>query len=141
MDAFAEETASRRRVPGWLKSCLLRALVLALIAGAGIGLVAWHLYDQFEGDPRLQAVVLAAKESPRGRAELGSQFAVMQVDRRFFPDKGGKGEDFRLVVIGSKGQRVLNARLEPVHGGMKITRLTLSPRYGGRDIVLSGSTP
>jgi hypothetical protein len=134
-----DEQAPPRHHNGCLKGCLLVALVLALLAGVGTGLIAWKLYGEFRSDPRLQAVVLAAQSDRRARAELGSHFLVMQADRRFFPAKGGKAEELRLVLIGPRGERALTARLEPVRGGMKIASLTLTA-HGGPSIILRGET-
>jgi hypothetical protein len=135
MDETSYETVPPRRRSGCLKGCLIVLLGLVLLTGAGIGLIAWKLYSEFRADPRLQAVVMAAERDGRARDELGRHFAVMQVDRRFFPAKGGKAEDFRLVLIGPNGERVLTARLEPAHGGMKIVSMTLTAP-DGRSIVL-----
>lgn len=127
-----EHAPAPKRGSGCLKGCLwvLLALVLAFVAGTG--LIAWRLYGEFQSDPRLEAVVLAVNGDARGRGELGPHFAVMEVDRRFFPSGKGRGEEFRLVVIGPHGQRTVTATLEPVRGGMRIATLTIDAPDGHR---------
>jgi hypothetical protein len=125
-----EDAPPARRGSGCLKGCLWALLVAVLVFGAGTGLIAWHLYSEFRGDPRLQAVVLAVKSDARGRGELGRHFAVMEVDRRFYPFGKTRAEEFRLVIIGRHGQRIVTATLEPVPGGMRIATLTIDAPDG-----------
>ena len=142
MEPSEQGLPPRRRSHGCLWGCFWVVLFFVLAVGGTIGYTAWTLYQGFQNDPRLQAILTVVHDNEQVRAEFGGEVYVMEVDRKSFPlpKHEGRATTYRLVLIGRSGRGELNVRLETRASHTKtVTMILTAP--DGHTSALVGKMP
>jgi hypothetical protein len=130
--SYEEGQPPRRRSGGCLWGCL--ALVLIVVVGLGgvVGYSAWFLHKSFDNDSRIQTIMAIVRNDARAAAVLGRNIKIMEVESHTFAmtTESGKTASYRLRLVGSDGEGVLEVNLDLNHGKTKVTLMILTGSDG-----------
>ena len=130
--SFPGAQPPRRKSGGCLWGCLGVVLIVLLVFGGLFGFGAWFLHRNIENDSRLQTIMAIVRNNPRAQAVLGSDIRIAGIESRTFVMATGAGKtaSYTVRLVGSRGEGVLEAKLDLNHARPKVTSMVLTGSDG-----------
>ncbi|MDE2182866.1 MAG: hypothetical protein KGJ78_07575 [Alphaproteobacteria bacterium] len=142
MDQPDLDEQPRPRSHGCLWGCLGLFLVVALIIGGVFGYGTWYLYQGFEKDSRIAAIMQVVRTDARAEAVLGRNIHIVEIESHTFHYSSGaeNDADYTLRLVGSDGEGKLTAHLDLNGRKPRIVVMVLTGK-DGHPHALVGKAP
>lgn len=130
--SFPGAQPPRRKSGGCLWGCLGAVLIVLVVLGGIFGFGAWFLHRNMDNDSRLQTIMAIVRDDPRAATVLGNDIRIANIDSRTFVMATGAGKTatYTLRLVGSRGEGVLEAKLDLNHAQPKVTSMVLTGTDG-----------